>query len=85
MEEQLGHIKLLKEDLGNSVSIVKWIVWRLSQQYRMMFWVNFKFIENLTPYSLHCFPIPDYAMLNGITQLDESSIFLLEYSYGRSE
>ena len=66
------------------MSVIQRVVWWVSQQDWVLLRVHFRLFENLAPNGLHGFPVSNYAMLDRITQLNETSIFLLEWSYGRS-
>ena len=67
------------------MSIIQRVVWWVSQQDWVLLRVHFQLFENLAPNGLHGFPVSNYAMLDRITQLDESSIFFLKTEYERTE
>ena len=69
MEEELWNIERLKEHLCSSNSVANWVVGRLSQEDRMVFWVNFELFENVPPNCFHLIPVFDDTVLNWVVQL----------------
>ena len=77
MEEQLRHVKCLKEHLSSSDSVADRVVRWLSEKHGMLFRVHFQVIEDVSPNCFHLFPIFYDSMFNWVAQFDQAFEFFL--------
>ena len=78
MEEKLGHLEILEEDLGSSDSVTNGVIGRLRQQHWVFSGINLELLEHVPPNSLHVLPVLDDSVLHGIAQLENSLEFFLQ-------
>ena len=77
MEEDLGHVKGLEEELGSPDSVLYWVVWRLSQKDWVFLRIAFQIFEHVAPYCFHFVPVLHDSVLDRVTQFDQPFVFFL--------
>ena len=78
MEEKLGNLEILEEDLSSSDSVTNGVIGRLRQQHWVFSGINLELLENVSPNSLHILPVLDDTVLHWIAQLEYSLEFFLQ-------
>ena len=77
VEEQFWHLIVLEEKLGHANTIANWIVWGLCQQNWMLTGVDLQLGEDVLEDLIHVIPVTHDSPLNGIVQLDQTSVLFL--------
>ena len=85
LEKDLGSSKLLEENICGFNSVVKWIQRWLSKQDRMFLGLHLQLVKNMAPKGLHIVPILNNSVLNWVSQLQDSFVFILQKGWGKFE
>ena len=72
MEEELGDLEVLKEDLGCANSVSNGVVGRLSQQHRVFSRVDLELLEDVSPHGLHVFPVLDHSVFHWVVKFQDA-------------
>ncbi len=77
VEEKFGHLEIFKEHLRRSDSVSNRVVRWLRQHDWVLSWIDFKFLEDVTPDLFHIVPVLDNAVLHRVWKLQDALEFLL--------
>ena len=80
LKENLWSTKLLKEYIRGFDSIIERVEWRLCQQNWMLLGLHLELVKDMAPKSLHIIPVCDDSVLNWVSQLQNTLVFVLRKS-----
>lgn len=66
LEEEAWHTKSIEHELRSLDTVAQRVQWILSQQDRVLFWIDFKFVEDVPIDGLHIFPVFYSTVLNRV-------------------
>lgn len=76
LEKDLWCSKLLEENICSFNSVAKWIERWLSKQDRMLLGLHLQLVKNVAPKGLHIIPILNNSVLNWVSQLQDTFVFI---------